>query len=90
MKTLILATLLVAPVVMADSLPTRTLDSKIQINGDTFLLSDKTGQQYAVKTNCDMNNVTTFKTKSRTIREGTRIRVAKNHTCRIESVSKTS
>lgn len=88
MKHLILATLLVAPVAVADSLPTRNLDSKIQITGNTFLLSDKSGQQYAVKTNCDMDNVTTFETKSRAIREGTRIRVAKDHTCRVQSVEK--
>ena len=88
MKTLILATLLVAPVTMADVLPVRHLDSRIAIADETFILLDKSGREYAVKTDCDMDKVTTFKTKSKTIREGTRIRVAKDHTCRVESVDK--
>ena len=90
MKTLILATLLVAPVTMADVLPVRHLDSRIAIADETFILLDKSGQEYAVKTDCNMERVTTFKTKSKAIREGTRIRVAKDHTCRVESVRKTS
>ena len=88
MKTLILATLLVAPVTMADVLPVRHLDSRIAIADETFILLDKSGQEYAVKTDCEMDKVTTFKTKSKAIREGTRIRVAKDHTCRVKSVVK--
>ena len=88
MKTLILATLFVAPLTMADVLPVRHLDSRSAIADETFILLDKSGQEYAVKTDCNMDKVTTFKTKSKTIREGTRIRVAKDHTCRVESVDK--
>jgi len=88
MKTLVLATLLVAPLTMADVLPVRQLDDRIAIADETFILQDKSGQEYAVKTDCEMDKVTTFKTKSKAIREGTRIRVAKDHTCRVESVVK--
>ena len=90
MKTLILATLLVAPLTMADILPVRHMEDRIAIADETFILLDRSGQEYAVKTDCEMDKVTTFKTKSKTIREGTRIRVAKDHTCRVESVQKTS
>jgi len=88
MKTLILATLLVAPVSLADVLPVRHMEDRIAIADETFILLDKSGQEYAVKTDCEMDKVTTFKTKSKAIREGTRIRVAKDHTCRVESVVK--
>ena len=88
MKTLILATLLVAPVSLADVLPVRHMEDRIAIADETFILLDKSGQEYAVKTDCNMDKVTTFKTKSKAIREGTRIRVAKDHTCRVESVVK--
>ena len=88
MKTLILATLLVAPLTMADVLPVRHMEDRIAIADETFILLDKSGQEYAVETDCNMDKVTTFKTKSKAIREGTRIRVAKDHTCRVESVVK--
>ena len=89
MKYLILATLLVAPVAMADNhLPVRYMEDRITLTEESFVLLDKKGQEYHVKTDCDMDRVTTFKTKSRSIREGTVIRVAKDHTCRVESVIK--
>lgn len=91
MKTLILATLFVAPLTMADNcLPVRYMEDRIGISAESFVLLDKRGQEYHIKTDCDMDRVTTFKTKSRSIREGTVIRVAKDYTCRVESVTKTS
>ena len=88
MKTLSLATLFVAPLAMADVLPVRHMEDRIAIVDQTFVLQDRKGSEYQVRTDCDMDRVTTFKTKSRTIREGTVVRVAKDHTCRVESVEK--
>lgn len=88
MKTLILATLLVAPVAMADVLPTRHMQDKVAIVADSFILQDRTGSEYVVKTDCDMKKVTTFKTRAKTIRQGTTVRVAKDQTCRVKSVAK--
>lgn len=86
MKTIILATLLVAPLAMADVLPIRYMQDKITISGNLFIFHDKSGREYRVRTDCDMDKVTTFKTKSKAIREGTRIRIAKDQTCRVTKV----
>ena len=88
MKYTILATLLVAPLTMADTLPVRHMEDRVAIVDQTFVLRHKDGSEYQVKTDCNMDRVTTFKTKSRTIREGTVVRVANDHTCRVESVKK--
>ena len=86
MKTLILATLLVAPVAMADVLPVRNLDNQIRVTPVAFYMMDKQGGEWEVKTDCQVDQVTRFETKSRAIREGTMIRVTDNDYCEVISV----
>ena len=86
MKTLILATILVAPVALADVLPVRSLDNQIRITPVAFYMMDKQGGEWEVKTDCQVDQVTRFETKSRAIREGTKIRVTDNDYCEVISV----
>jgi len=87
MKTLIiLATLLVAPVALADILPVRQLDNFIRVTPVALYMMDKQGGEWEVKTDCQVDEVTRFETKGRAIREGTKIRVADNDYCEVISV----
>ena len=86
MKTLILATLLVAPVATADVLPVRQLDDQIRVTPGAFYMMDKKGGEWEVKTDCQVDQVTRFETNARTIREGTMIRVTDNDYCEVISV----
>ena len=86
MKTLILATLLVAPVATADVLPVRQLDNHIRVTPVAFYMMDKKGGEWEVKTDCQVDQVTRFETNARTIREGTMIRVTDNDYCEVISV----
>ena len=86
MKTLILATLLVAPVATADVLPVRSLDTQIRVTPVAFYMMDKKGGEWEVKTDCQVDQVTRFETNARTIREGTMIRVTDNDYCEVISV----
>lgn len=86
MKTLILATLLVAPVALADVLPVRQLSNEIRITPVAFYMMDRQGGEWEVKTDCQVDQVTRFETKSRAIREGTTIRVTDNDYCEVISV----
>ena len=86
MKTLILATLLVAPVATADVLPVRQLDTQIRVTPVAFYMMDKKGGEWEVKTDCQVDQVTRFETNARTIREGTMIRVTDNDYCEVISV----
>ena len=86
MKTLILATLLVAPVATADVLPVRSLDTQIRVTPVAFYMMDRKGGEWEVKTDCQVDQVTRFETNDRTIREGTMIRVTDNDYCEVISV----
>ena len=86
MKYFILATMLVAPVATADVLPVRSLDTQIRVTPVAFYMMDKKGGEWEVKTDCQVDQVTRFETKSRAIREGTMIRVTDNDYCEVISV----
>ena len=86
MKYFILATLFVAPVAMADVLPVRSLNNEIRVTPVAFYMMDKQGSEWEVKTDCQVDQVTRFETKSRAIREGTTIRVTDNDYCEVISV----
>ena len=49
MKTLILATILVAPVALADFLPVRSLNNQIRVTPVAFYMMDKQGGEWEVK-----------------------------------------
>ena len=89
MKKLIVAILLLSPAfVHADVLPTRSLEPVIHIVDNTIYVTDKSGNDWAVVTNCQIQRreVKEFTVRGRTLRAGTTVKLNDQKHCEIETI----
>ena len=89
MKSIVLATLLLAPSLAFAQVPVGILLPVVSIQSDGIVtLKDKRGQRYFVQTDCDVktDDVEEFTVRSRKIKEGTRIKFSEEKTCRVEFI----
>lgn len=88
MRTMLFVLLLVPSLALAQ-VPTKTLVPVVKVNSDIIYLRDKKGNYWAVQTNCniDVNEITEFTIKERTVGEGTKIKISDSDICTVESIS---
>jgi len=89
MKSIVLAILLLAPSLVFAQVPVGILLPVVSIQSDGIVtLKDKRGQRYFVQTDCDVktDDVEEFTVRGRKIKEGTRIKLSKEKTCRVEFI----
>tara|TARA_A100001035_G_scaffold228755_1_gene190246 strand:- start:16 stop:294 length:279 start_codon:yes stop_codon:yes gene_type:complete len=89
MKSIVLAILLLAPSLVFAQVPVGILLPVVSIQSDGIVtLKDKRGQRYFVQTDCDVktDDVEEFTVRGRKIKKGTRIKLSKEKTCRVEFI----
>ena len=89
MKKLIVAILLLSPAfVHADVLPTRSLEPVIHIIDSTIYVTDKSGNDWAVVTNCQIQRreVKEFTVRGKALRAGTIVKLSDSKHCEIETI----
>lgn len=89
MKNLIVAILLLSPAfVHADVLPTRSLEPVIHIVDSTIYVTDKSGNDWAVVTNCQIQRreVKEFTVRGKALRAGTVVKLSDSKHCEIETI----
>lgn len=87
MKKLILCALL-APSIAFAQVPVITLLPIVTFSPDIITLKDKSGQQYFVKTDCDIDTseIEQFKITGRHLREGSRIKLSRSKSCKVTEI----
>lgn len=72
------------------NIPTRELTPIVKFSDNKFELRDLEGNRWSAETSClvEPNEITEFTIRERRIREGTRVTLAKNKSCRIENLIK--
>lgn len=89
MKKIALMLLLIPAIANADVIPTRTLEPVVRVAEDKIYVSDKKGNDWAVVTNCRINprEVKEFTIRSRTMQQGTTIKLSEEMHCEVQSIS---
>jgi len=87
MKKLILCALL-APSLAFAQVPVITLLPIVTFSPEIITLKDKAGQEYYVRTDCniDTSEIEQFKIVSRTLREGSRIKLSRTKSCKVTEI----
>lgn len=88
MKYILLLTVLLPAIAFAD-VNTKSLTPVVKITNDTIQLKDKVGNEYAVRTDCniDVNKITEFTIRDRRVSEGTYIKLSKSKVCEVKEVA---